>query len=555
MIGNQPLIPPDNNASPEAVLDYYVFRRELIDFNQRHGETPDPKQFLAEHWQKIRKTPIVYTNTPAAPSTQFCLNLAEELCRIYPKDEKGADTNPYMFLMPGILNANELKDRTLSEIILTDDTRYGLVIDDCIFKINNGKPHYFNKRKNKNIALTKSEIHRIKYHSAEAEAYYDAVKVCSSGVSIGKALKALIHGLEWSIQYDCREPAIAAINTFQSFLEKLDPITYQKLMKKKGNWGSLAEIWDYLSKLPDPANEYYLRVCRRALVNLKKSYRNINFLEKTHPWLIFHASVQAFDIHDAYRAAVKAGTLKIADYQKLKRQLFLINLLPNDELKEIFTPPAMDRELAPLWENLTAAQKNQLAEVLDGERLLVMLQKQKDPKIELDDAITSLKKEIESNPHAEEVFKQICKSRDNAKPKDFPLLAELAHRTAVGVRNPKNESNLDRYPVVAAKLSERTWGQKVAAAAKVFFGMTLLGCAITSCILMPVSVALIIPALMGVCGLFVLGRETYHWKRPPHYRTTVAAMSFLNKTKCYAAFDSGNFPSEALINKKPTICP
>lgn len=554
MFAEHELKKPDFESSDlETILDYYVFHRELIDFNQKQHESREPsflaQKFLAEHWQHIRKTPIVYPKTPLAPSTQFCLNLAEQLFQMYPKDEKDADTNSYSFLMPTVRNTEEFKKRKLGEIILTDDAEYGLVVEECIYGFDRNKIYYFNKKKDKSTELSRLEMNRLKHHSPEAEAYFDAVKLCSSNASIGKALKMLVNGLMWSIQCDSldgtrdnlsQQLKAASIDTFKNFLDELeiaDPVTHKELMKKEGNWGSLASIWDRLLKLPDSANEIYLRAgCVRALLNIKKSARNQKFFEKENPKLFVHVSVQAHAKHEAYLAAAEADTLKTAvpGYQKLKRQQFLLGLLNHDERKEIFARSRMDKELAVIWKSLSAAEKNQLAEVLDHERLLMILKQQRNPQMELQQAIESLGAEIKLNggfaahPEAVCVLKHIYHSEKEAEPVHFPLLAELAHRTAVGIRNPKNEANVERYPIVATKLSEWTFSQKVSASAKGFFGVMILGSFIISCVL-TAGVPLIIPALIGVFGLGVTCHEAPHWKRSTHHHTSVAAMSFLNK--------------------------
>ncbi len=238
--------------------------------------------------------------------------------------------------------------------------------------------------------------------------------------------------------------------------------------------------------------------------------------------------------------------------ENLKVDPAQITALSNDQLQQVFRDANNDIYLAKSWCYLTALQQNLLADVLDEERLFNVLEQQENPRDELNNAIEALNNTITESKgdttSASLVLKQICDySAPKATKENILYVTELAHRTAVGVRNPENEGNLRRYPVVAKKISERSCGRKIAVAALCFFCVVLFAAAIsTACITGGVSVGL--AALVGIKALEVVatgvavtstlglgsvvsaGVATYAWKRPPNYHTTQASRLFYNKT-------------------------
>lgn len=164
---------------------------------------------------------------------------------------------------------------------------------------------------------------------------------------------------------------------------------------------------------------------------------------------------------------------------------------------------------------------------------------------ELKQAIRSLQDEIklaggdEANPLAANVLKQICCERVK-EPNNLILLTELAHRTAVGIRDPLNSENLDRYGEVAKQISERplSSGQTLGMAATNFSGLLLLGgMAALICLGtggvggLVAGLCAVGAAVSGVFGVGFISCGIYTWKRPARYHTSAAAMSFLRNKR------------------------
>lgn len=548
--------PDFENDSLEIILDYCVFRRELIAFEQAHpDQTSDPvylaEEFLYVYWEKIRKTPVTYLATPHFLSTRFCLRLAEKLHEIHPVDEKKVETTRYSYLMPSVRNANALKVPSLNEIILTDD-EYAVDIGECLFSSSQQKFLCYLTKENEYKSLTESEIERIKNHSAEASAYYCAVQNYISDCSIEVALEDLIEGLLWGINLDDNNHDVKrlVINRFSLFLKNLkekEPDKYQALLSKYGNWGTLNDVWHNVLKLS------MIPQCIRALRSIQKSARNESLFEEKNHKLTSFAEVQLDSAKKNYRDCLMTGTLKTFSHtKKLEREIYLLENLHDNKLKKIFNKPERDKDLLRLWQYIKPKQKNQIAEVLGNDRLYNILQKQQNPELELKVSINCLAEKIHTaggdaqHTEAAQVLKEIRHSQKKAQSKDFPLLTELAHRTAIGIRVPTNKDNNNRYAIVAKKISEKPWGQLLSASAQIFLGTTLMIGFITSCFLTGGATA--IPVLCGLTGLLLMGRGSYQahdWRRPKHHQITVSAMSFLKKNVPSTASDDNNASSKA----------
>jgi hypothetical protein len=143
-----------------------------------------------------------------------------------------------------------------------------------------------------------------------------------------------------------------------------------------------------------------------------------------------------------------------------------------------------DSELAVRWHTLTFQEKYSHAEKLDGQRLLYILHQQSEDfncrLVELQHARRALSDAITSkggpaiNRNAQEVLTQL-QTIEQPNSKNAPIFAELAYRTAVGVRDPLNLGNMARYPEVVKSVSKHTSGDKLATAGMSFSSVLLFG--------------------------------------------------------------------------------
>lgn len=325
-------------------------------------------------------------------------------------------------------------------------------------------------------------------------------------------LKDLIKGLE-----ERGKEAAEAILQFGLFLKELKHADEQKYVAfmslSRGGVGytrRISKLWDQLAN--PCVNDYALII--HELRYIKKSSLNRKYFAVEEKNISLGLVVLEEKFPDAF-----------------------------DRLKSLAHHSFVDPLIRESWQALTPQQKNELAGVLDKERYFVILKLQKDPREELRAAMDYLEYVMwnaggrEAHPQAAEVLKRVIADIPAIKSANLPLFAELIHRTAVGIRDPLNEKNLDRYLDVVAKISKRTWGQKIAMGAMAFSAVVLFGAAAALAHFATGGVSTVAglfvtgAVLSGVGGTAFSVATLYTWKRPPHYPVKVAAMSFLKEKK------------------------
>ncbi len=534
----------------QVLLDFH-FRQELKEFIELYDIKSWPfdrvkqmaEDFLAKRWQKINGKPAAYLNVPDLPSTQFCLRLAEKLSECCTPDEKGV--NCLKYLMPTLPNVQQMHPSvSLAEMLLTDDGN-AVSIDECLRASRAQKRFcYLNSTTHQFVKLTDQERERLKNHSAETAAYYFAVEFYLEDCRIDSALEALSNGLSKhnSVGRETQDQQKVAIANFELFLEELKKIPhgpnstkYNELMKK-GHHRKLSEIWDLLRW-----NQLSYAVCADALTEILIYLKNADFLLECHPALSAWAEARIDVAQKAYCNAVKEERLHVTSNRKV---IECVKSFNNDELKQLFTHTATDTCLIIVWRHLAIEQKNQLIGILERERLSKILRPQ-GPCNELQSAIRSLEHEItvtggaENNALADQVLRGIRKDRSKAKSNDeLLMLAIIAHRTAVGVREPFNIMNLRSYAeTVNAFSNQSKQPRRSTIAAMSFSSLLLYGVMSTLIVLATHGIGLvgltIAGAVLSGLGGTKFGCNAIHaWKRPPFHRTTVAAMHFLKDREC-----------------------
>lgn len=526
--------------NPEAILDYH-FRKDLkefiniYDFKSLSDEALYSlvENFLAKRWEKIRQKPTTYPHVSTLLSTEYCSNLAEKLGELTSRDEKECQTNRFTFLMPTVRFTEMLDPScTLSEIFLTDDNHI-VVIDDCL-RVSKEKKHfcYLDPRTKKYINLTDSEIKRIKHHSAKTSAYYFAVEAYIEECCIDSKLEALIYGLLMERSHT------AVIEKFELFLEELKKIKlasgltqYDEFMKL-GHRVSMPIVWNNLKNNP------LLRAkCIDNLKDVRNFQKNHKILVAKYPELSTFAEKQIEEARALYCDAIKTKTLQVNCNNKY---INCIGSFSDRELREIFLHPESDVVLIKLWSTLTHQQKNQLVGILSSTQLSEILSQQIDLNKELQGAIRSILDEMEEAGGEKNNFLAcqvlnggIKEDRRKATLDNLIGLTVIAHRTAVGIREPWNVLNLRCYAETVndeSKKSKQT--ANTYAAGMSFISLTLYGVMAALILLATSGIGIIPLSIAGavIAGLGGTGFTTsaiLTWKRPPLYKTMVSAMSFL----------------------------
>lgn len=518
---------------PEAILDYH-FRQDLKRFVELYDFKSMPAQkiqalvqnFLAERWDKIKNKPTAYPNTPKLPSTEFCLQLANKLSELQPTDEKGSATNYFTFLMPTVRAESIKNSISLSEIFITDDGHV-VVIDDCLRVSKEQKRFCYIDPVTKNhVNLTGADIKHIKNHSAKTAAYYFAVEAYIDDCCIDSELEALIYGL---LMHD-----EDVIDNFALFLDELKKITegsdYCELMKK-GSRLRMSEIWDLLKHNPLSHG-----VCAESLRYVRNYQKYEDFILKKYPHLSEWAIRRVEEARSSYREALKRDALHVG-FNK-----FILSMISfkDDELKDIFVHKETDEILINFWKYLTFTQKNQLVGILNVERLTKILKAQPNYHEELQSAIRALQNQIfiaggeEKNSLAKNVLAGVRKDRNKVSSDDNLIsLTIIAHRTAVGVREPFNTMNLKSYAETVGALSKKSKQEsRTTAASKSFLSLLFYGVMASLIVVATGGTALVGLTIAGAVVAGLAGTRFGYgavsgWRRPPFHRTTVAALSFL----------------------------
>lgn len=313
--------------------------------------------------------------------------------------------------------------------------------------------------------------------------------------------------------------AILQFGLFLDELKRADQDEYNKFMSRSlGDTTSrftLLNVWNQLSN-PTEDDYVFLQRALESIQNLNEQY--------------FKKDQTIFSV----------PFISIPDLNPLTRDGL-------DHLKELAQLSYADPLLTVLWSKLKPEDKAELAEVLDGERLLIILQQQKndefrEAKAALENIIDRLTiKESEANHGRDEIYldpatKVLDALKAVAEPssKNQPIYAELAYRTAVGLNNPLNSRNLTRYPEAVksiSKIEKHSTGEKLITAAMIFSSVLLFG-AMAALIMVATGG---VGAIVGLCiaGAILAGSGgigfsvgTYKfWKKPSPVK--VAAMSFL----------------------------
>jgi hypothetical protein len=78
------------------------------------------------------------------------------------------------------------------------------------------------------------------------------------------------------------------------------------------------------------------------------------------------------------------------------------------------------------------------------------------------------------------LLNQIETAKQKISSAELPLLTELTFRSALHLSTPAHRENNERYPVIATKVGERSWGRILGGSALMFFGAVLITAAVLS---------------------------------------------------------------------------
>lgn len=150
--------------------------------------------------------------------------------------------------------------------------------------------------------------------------------------------------------------------------------------------------------------------------------------------------------------------------------------------------------LSSIWLFLSRHAQHALIEELKEERLLAILSegypalpKQEQYNIKSRDfhsAMEFLDKAIKknggeaANKLACELYAELAVAKRSASREELPVLTELAYRSGLFIDKPGHEGNLKRYPIIANKVKERSWGRIAGGIALLLFATVCLAAAV-----------------------------------------------------------------------------
>ena len=230
--------------------------------------------------------------------------------------------------------------------------------------------------------------------------------------------------------------------------------------------------------------------------------------------------------------------------------LKLLKAIGHDKLKTFFknTNESINDQ-AGIWNYLSVDDRLALIAELNDNQLSDILDRQPSKKNEFTTAMYCLDSAINEAKLADPAIiilrDELFVAGNDVFCNALPALAELVYRTAFWIKHPEHEGNLKRYPVIANKVKERSWGRIAGGVALLLFGTTLILAAVacaaaTAGAALPVSgaiawfagkAALTGAIILGLTGIASNVAGSYYLARGKHYAVGQRALLlFSDKT-------------------------
>jgi ankyrin repeat protein len=243
------------------------------------------KRLLAVRWERIKSTPLSYTEAPFNEINCLCVELAKIISPLPDTqdelDELQIGEGPYFQLMPTLAVAQDISltnihEYKLDQFILSDDNSVFIPLKLCLDYSKDRQEGLFHVASNDDAnytALSSNEIERISNHSRAVRDYLQAVLNLQTAKKesneLGPRLRRLIHALrkggvkKQGDELNAGAAANEGIVDFMTYWEKLSSSMHSELYRK---YEGLEPLFGRLMR-PDSANYRETTYCVELIAN------------------------------------------------------------------------------------------------------------------------------------------------------------------------------------------------------------------------------------------------------------------------------------------------
>jgi hypothetical protein len=506
---------------------------ELAALIKKHGDevaTPAAikpfQHFLANRWERICGTDLIYPHAPTLPANLLCIQVARSiLCVFAQPDEFGVNS----LLMPSVAKShyfNNFANATLDELpldrfILTDDNQAFISIESTLHQAIKQRSIVFytegsgaKSLPNGTRELSPSEFKRFLSHSKPIKKlYYVLSQLDAKKSHEEKSIGATLNNFVDRFFRDANrygENGESSPNRFQNvadlvvYVNSLTEQDRQVLYNLPAQYedGTFSAVMRFFG---DPTN--CIQAARTMLSRFIREPKNSKVLFKRIP---IDPLIEAGN--DFKRAFEQTLTVE-ATYGKAAKELLAKKIIPilNEEIfARLFKDKQYDEFLVTLWPTLSAEQRVSLTSILNDDRLQTVLARQSASVQEEDfvaarqKLLSTISSETETKPvTALYLLNQIDRTRAIIPPTKLSWLTELTLRTVLYLQKGLHIGNNQRYPTVAARCSQHSWGKILGGMALIFFGAVLIAASV-ACAVASAGASAVLSGLTACAGQKIL---------------------------------------------------